>query len=366
MSAAAATPTRLQSSSSAGLRARGASGQWPAAKRHFSRRIWPQTPRGSLGSLDPLGSPGSYVYAHMHFLSPHLPGLLPIVCDGQHRPVRRWPLFGRNRPFASWGGGTLKRVKISRFQIDASLTDSFALRRASSRGDSYTSPVVVVGRLAITWYQRPAASGQTTLLSEHLAANPARLAGLAGSAGLAGFVGLAGLVRVCTHAFSFPSSAWPASHRLRRPAPTGSAMAIFLPKSTFRKLGGGGGGTLKRVKISRFQIDASFTDFFALRRPSSRGDSYTSPFVVVGLLASTWCQRPNDTSLGASGRKPRAARWARWLRWARRARTCMHTCVFFPLICLTCFPSSATASTDRFGDGHFSSEIDLSQAWGVR
>ena len=31
----------------------------------------------------------------MLFLSPHLPGLLPIVCDGQHRPVRRWPLFGR-------------------------------------------------------------------------------------------------------------------------------------------------------------------------------------------------------------------------------------------------------------------------------
>ena len=129
-------------------------------------------------------------------------------------------------------GGTLKRVKISRFQIDASLTDFFALRRASSRCDSYTSPVVVVGRLASTWCQWPAASGQTTLLSEHLAAIPARLAGLAGSAGLAG------LVRVCTHAFSFPSSAWPASHRLRRPAPTGSAMAIFLPKSTFRKLGG--------------------------------------------------------------------------------------------------------------------------------
>ena len=80
----------------------------PAAKRHFSRRVCPQTPRGSLGSLAPLGSPGSpgsYVYAHMFFLSPHLPGLLPILCDGQHRPVRRWPLFGRKRPFASWGGG---------------------------------------------------------------------------------------------------------------------------------------------------------------------------------------------------------------------------------------------------------------------
>ena len=38
-------------------------------------------------------------------MPPHLPGLLPIVCDGQYRPVRRWPLFGRKRPFASWGGG---------------------------------------------------------------------------------------------------------------------------------------------------------------------------------------------------------------------------------------------------------------------
>ena len=132
----------------------------PAAKRHFSRRIWPQTPRGSLCSLaplvslTPLGSPGSYVYAHMRFLYSHLPGLFPIVCDGQDRLVQRWPLFGRNRPIAS-RGGTLKSVKISRFQIDANLTDSFALRRASSRGDSYTCPVVVVGRLASTWCQRP-------------------------------------------------------------------------------------------------------------------------------------------------------------------------------------------------------------------
>ena len=132
----------------------------PAAKRHFSRRIWPQTPRDSLcslaplGSLTPLGSSGSYVYAHMRFLSPHLPGLLSIVCDGQDRPVQRWPLFGRNRPFAS-RGGTFKSVKISRFQIDANLTDSFALRRASSRGDSNTCSVVVVGRLASTWCQRP-------------------------------------------------------------------------------------------------------------------------------------------------------------------------------------------------------------------
>ena len=73
--------------------------QRPAAKRHFSRRVWPQTPRGSLGSLTPLGSPGSYVYAHMLFLSPHLPGLLAIVCDGQHRPVRDGHFS------ASWGGG---------------------------------------------------------------------------------------------------------------------------------------------------------------------------------------------------------------------------------------------------------------------
>ena len=77
-------------------------------------------------------------------MPPHLPDLLPIVCDGQHRPVRRWPLFGRKRPSASWGGGTLRRVQISRFQIDATLTDYFALLRASIRGDSCTSPFVVV------------------------------------------------------------------------------------------------------------------------------------------------------------------------------------------------------------------------------
>ena len=214
----------------------------------------------------------------------------------------------------------------------------------------------------------PAASGQTTLLSEHLAANLARLAGFAGSAGLVG------LVRVCTHAFSFPSSAWSATASTDRFCDGHFSAEIDLSQAVGGGGGGwgGGGGTLKRVKISRFQIDASLTDYFALRRTSSRGDSYTSPVVVVGRLASTWCQRPNDTSLGASGRKPRAARWARWirwarwLRWARRARTCMHTCVFFPLICLACFPSSATPSTDRFGDGHFSAEIDLSQAGGVR
>ena len=91
----------------------------PAAKRHFSRRIWPQTPRGSLCSLaplvslTPLGSPGSYVYAHMRFLYSHLPGLFPIVCDGQDRLVQRWPLFGRNRPFASRGGYVEKCQNIS-------------------------------------------------------------------------------------------------------------------------------------------------------------------------------------------------------------------------------------------------------------
>ena len=40
-----------------------------------------------------------------------------------------------------------------------------------------------------------------------------RLAVLSGSAGLADSAGLAGLVRVCTHAFSLLSSAWPVSHR---------------------------------------------------------------------------------------------------------------------------------------------------------
>ena len=77
--------------------------------------------------------------------------------------------------------------------------------KVSTRGDScksargtsplYASPVVVVvGRLASTGCQRPNATS------------------LAGSAGHAG---LAGLVRVCTLAFSFPSSPCPASHRRR-------------------------------------------------------------------------------------------------------------------------------------------------------
>ena len=169
----------------------------PAAKRHFSRRIWPQTPRGSLCSLaplvslTPLGSPGSYVYAHMRFLYSHLPGLLPIVCDGQDRLVQRWPLFGRNRPFAS-RGGTFKSVKISRFQIDANLTDSFALRRASSRGDSNTCSVVVVGRLASTWCQRPNDTSFGASGRKPRAARWARWLRI-----------IAGLVRVCTHAFLF-------------------------------------------------------------------------------------------------------------------------------------------------------------------
>ena len=123
-----------------------------------------------------------------------------------------------------------------------------------------------------------------------------------------------------------------------------------------------------RCKFDRFFRVTTCQQPLRLLHVSSRRRRPASEHVVP--VASG--QRPNDTSLGASGRNPRAARWARWirwarwLRWARRARTCMHTCVFFPLICLTCFPSSATASTDRFGDGHFSSEIDLSQAWGVR
>ena len=195
----------------------------PAAKRHFSRRIWPQTPRGSLCSLaplvslTPLGSPGSYLYAHMRFLYSHLPGLFPIVCDGQDRLVQRWPLFGRNRPFAS-RGGTLKSVKISRFQIDANLTDSFALRHASSRGDSYTCPVVVVGRLASTWCHRPndtsfGASGRKPRAARwarwlrvvvgHVvpAAKRIRRISLGTLAPLGRII--AGLVRVCTHAFLF-------------------------------------------------------------------------------------------------------------------------------------------------------------------
>ena len=40
--------------------------QRPAAKRDFSRRVWPPTPRGSLaplGTMGTLGSLGTYVYA---------------------------------------------------------------------------------------------------------------------------------------------------------------------------------------------------------------------------------------------------------------------------------------------------------------
>ena len=131
----------------------------------------------------------------MGSLAPHYAGHVPVCTHAFSFPSSVWPashrlrrpgrtgsvdeLFGRsNRPFAS-RGGTLKSVKISRFQIDANLTDSFALRRASSRGDSNTCSVIVVGSLRAC-----GASGQTTLLSAHLAANPARLAVLSGSAGL--------------------------------------------------------------------------------------------------------------------------------------------------------------------------------------
>ena len=144
-------------------------------------------------------------------------------------------------------------------------------------------------------------------------------------------------------------------------------MAIFLPKSTFRKLGeyvekGQNISISNRCKFDRFFCVTTCQQPRRLLHVSSRRRRPTSEHVVPAASG----QRPNDTSLGASGRKPRAARWARWLRWARRARTCMHTCLFFPLICLACFPSSAPASTDRFGDGHFSVEIDLSPAGGVR
>ena len=121
---------------------------WPAAKRHFSRLRWARRARTCMHTC---------FFFHLICLASF------PVCDGQHRPVRRWPRFGRKRPSASWGGGggggvTLRRVQISRFQIDATLTDSFALRRANSRGVSGTSPVVVVvGRRASTWCQRPAA-----------------------------------------------------------------------------------------------------------------------------------------------------------------------------------------------------------------
>ena len=162
-------------------------------------------PRAARWARWLLGSPGSYVYAHMFFLSPHLPGLLPIVCDGQHRPVRRWPLFGRKRPFASWGGGgggyvatgpnlsISNRCDFDRFFRVTTCQQPRRLLHVSSRRR----------RRPASEHGLPEASGQTTLLSARMAANPARLAGLADSAGLAGLAdsaGLAGLVRVCTHA----------------------------------------------------------------------------------------------------------------------------------------------------------------------
>ena len=211
-----------------------------------------------------------------------------LHCDGSQfldfKSMRIWPI-------------------ISRYDVPAAAATPAHLHRAIS--PRYVSAVVVVvGRLASTGCQRPAASGQTTLLSARLAANPARLAGLAGSAGLAG------LLRECTHAFSFPSSAWPACYRLRRPAPTGSAMATFRPKATIHTVGGGGGGGGKggRVHcdgsqfldfksmriwpiISRYDVPAAAATPAHLHRAIS--PRYVSAVVVVvGRLASTGCQRP--------------------------------------------------------------------------
>ena len=97
------------------------------------------------------------------------------------------------------GGGKLRRVQISRFQIDATSTDYFALRRASSRGDSCTSPVVVVvGRLASTGCQRPAAKRH---FSRRVIPQTPR-----GSLGSLAPLGSPGsYVYACTHAFYFPS-----------------------------------------------------------------------------------------------------------------------------------------------------------------
>ena len=71
-----------------------------------------------------------------------------------------------------------------------------------------------------------------------------------------------GLVRVCTRFFSFPSSAWPPSHTLRRPAPTGAAMATFRLKATFRKLGGGGGGYVATGPNLSISNRCNFDRFF--------------------------------------------------------------------------------------------------------
>ena len=118
------------------------------------------------------------MYAHVFFLSPHLPGLLPILCDGQHRPVQRWPLFGWKRPFASWGGGggggyvatgpnlsISNRCNFDRFFRVTTCQQPRRLLHVSSRRRHRSASEHVL----------PAASGQTTLLSARLDANPARL-----------------------------------------------------------------------------------------------------------------------------------------------------------------------------------------------
>ena len=186
----------------------------------------------SLGSAGLAGLVRVCIHA---FFSPHLPGLLPSL----RRPAPTGAAMATFRPKATFrklggggGGGYVatgpnlsipNRCDFDRLFRATTCQQPRRLRHVSSRRRRRPSSEHVV----------PAASGQTTLLSARLAANPARLAGLAGSTGL---------VSVCTHAFFSPSSAWPASHRLRRPAPTGAAMATFRPKATFRKLGGGGGG----------------------------------------------------------------------------------------------------------------------------
>ena len=113
----------------------------------------------------------------MLFFSPHLPGLLPILCDGQHRPVQRWPLFGRKRPFASWGGGgggyvatgpnlsISNRCNFDRFFRVTTCQQPRRLLHVSSRRRHRSASEIVL----------PAASSQTTLLSARLDANPARL-----------------------------------------------------------------------------------------------------------------------------------------------------------------------------------------------
>ena len=108
------SPASLRPSRSAGRLASEhgqPSSQRPAAKRGFSRRVWPQTPRGSAGLAGRAGRGGRAGLAGLarvctlvfffiiFFFSPHLPALLPIVCDGQHRPV---PAMATFRPTATF------------------------------------------------------------------------------------------------------------------------------------------------------------------------------------------------------------------------------------------------------------------------